>query len=1123
MLIALLILALLSSSLPVMTMAESSAVILPESMQEIQEEAFAGDHTIQSIVIPKTVQRIGSKAFSECTGLTEVYFGNNVDTEIAEDAFEGCGDIHFYAYPGTSAELFALSHGYECDLLEEGSSFLERAFQLVSSHGGTSSILQSAEFAAMRLIVRVPGNKLPDISEYRPTEILRADDGIFFVQFDSVEATTNCYTMLCEDESVIFVEPDACVEVIDEMESAGTVYGKVWDTEDPMGFEVYAPFVAANSSRRVTIAVIDSGVERRSAYNSILRADGISLVAGEPDWDNDGMQHGSMITGIIKDCVGDANVDVLPVRVVSRSGVASLTMIALGIQYALEHGADVINLSLNFEANKYVTYWLKKALAAGVDVVVAAGNSSRNIAKVYPANVPGVITVSGIDSDYELSAGSNYGDNISYCAPDTDVQCSAYSSVRRQGTSFAAPMVAAALALVDIDIYHTRADLRASCRQLQPAVGGQNNYGNGLMQLDKLASISADSVQIDSAISKQMAVGKTQKLEWSVFPENTTDKSVTVTSSDSNVLKVETQEDSSVILQALAKGTATITVNVDNQDDEEYISDSVTISVVQPVERISISAPKTRLAMGRTMQVSVESILPSSADNQAYTWQLSSQGGGATISDSGVITPTKLGIISVSALAQDGYDAVSNVIEIEIIDIPDAEEVVLTEKSGIDISSGSIRLAPGDILSLNASVLPEEADQIIKWSCSSSPEGAVILDSNGNVQAVQAGSAVVTATSENGITARLSISVAILPTGISISGNTTDGTVIMDIGATENLSLSFRPSNTTEQGVVWISANTSVAQVDQNGVVTGIAPGSANIIAISNAVNSVTAAITVTVRQPYTLSYNANGGSVSVASKTAYSGYAVGELPTPSRDYHIFDGWYTAASGGDRVVSSSTLTASDTYTIYAHWTLKQVSDWVLPSSVPSGASIVERKTETTTSTSSSLSGWTKTGESWNQTGSGSVDYASFPSGFDTGNWYYSNIKKSALEGWNNGSTKRDVNNSWSGYVYWHWMYNTNSANGTSTRAIYNQKGTGPDNGYYYYLFGAFTSSNGNYSSDTYYCNSRGIRNYIIPERTAFADCQGATRWFRFDYYTSYYTDYQKVYSFSRELVRYREK
>lgn len=267
----------------------------------------------------------------------------------------------------------------------------------------------------------------------------------------------------------------------------------------------------------------------------------------------------------------------------------------------------------------------------------------------------------------------------------------------------------------------------------------------------------------------------------------------------------------------------------------------------------------------------------------------------------------------------------------------------------------------------------------------------------------------------------------------------------------------------------------------------------------------------------YTLTYNANGGNVSTPSKSVNYGDSYGTLPVPTRDYHNFIGWYTASNGGTEV-SSSTIMADGNTTIYAQWSLKPLSDWVLASNMPSGAQIIENKwtytrTQTTESTNPSLSGWTQTGSYWNQIGSGSTNYASFPSGYDTNNTYYKNFAKSSYEAYDDGTTKRVVTNNWAGYIYWHWMYDTSAA-GTATRAIYNKYGYGPDNGFLYKYFYAFTSTKGDYASDMFYCNSQGIRNYIVSDqKTSNAECGGATRWFRFDYYTSSYIDYEKVYQY----------
>ncbi|MDR1778755.1 MAG: leucine-rich repeat protein, partial [Clostridiales Family XIII bacterium] len=72
-----------------------------------------------------------------------------------------------------------------------------------------------------------------------------------------------------------------------------------------------------------------------------------------------------------------------------------------------------------------------------------------------------------------------------------------------------------------------------------------------------------------------------------------------------------------------------------------------------------------------------------------------------------------------------------------------------------------------------------------------------------------------------------------------------------------------------------------------------------------------------------TLTYDANGGNaLSPSSKTVYYGAAYGTLPTPTRTGYDFAGWYTAASGGTQVTSTTVHLTYGNVTIYAHWTGK---------------------------------------------------------------------------------------------------------------------------------------------------------------------------------------------------------
>lgn len=1100
----------LLSQIPIQ--AENSEILtIPENTTTIEKEAFSGSTSVSKVMISKNVAYVGERAFSDCTEMKEVYFGKNKDITIEENAFDGCENLEtFYVFPETKAELFALSHGYSCELLEEGTPFYKQIFGLLQKNGYQTSVLQSGEFDAKRLIVKMKEDHLPDISEYHPIDIVRDGKDVFFVQFDTVEETASCYSMLYRNEKVDFVEADSNVELVDGISASGATDQDAWQTTDPMGMDTYSDFIEKNGVGTVTIAVIDSGVSSKAVYNHMIRQDGINLVTDGQNFQTDPLMHGSMIAGIIRDCVGDANVDILPIRVISSNGVGNQTMLGAGIQYAAEHGANIINLSMNFKESAYVTYCIQDALRKGVTIVAAAGNDMKDIKNVFPANVSGVTTVSGIGPDYELTE-SNYGENISFCAPGKYIVSSVYPQIIRKGTSFSAPMIASAIALVNLDPYHNMSDLISHCRDLG-AEGKDSYYGYGLPQLAELAYIDVTGIEFAKKVPSQMAVGSSEELSWNIIPEKATDKTVKVESSDESVLRIETDTAGKQQLKAVGVGTANVILKANGGKN---VSVSARVRVVKPVTGLSLVGVKKRLALSRTLQLSAV-YTPDDATVKECIWHTTNSEV-AVISENGELKPVSTGTVGVYATAKDGYGAQSPVSVITIIDIPDAERVTLKDADGKrDLSSGKIQLIPGDVLHLQAAVLPEDAEQEVAWAISSNPSDSVKISGDGTVTCSKAGTAVISATTENGIVARLNITVAILPTAVKISGTST-----IEVGATVKLNATVMPTDTTDPSVSWTSSNNNVT-VDKNGNIKGVSKGTATITVTCNAKKSVQQTYLITVKQPYTLKYNANGGTASSASKKVYSGEAIGDLPSASRDYYNFKGWFTAASGGTLVSKTTKFDCSTTQTVYAQWEAKPVSGWVPKSAMPAGAQVVNTRTVKKQTTNSSEPGYTCTGFYWEETGKGNQPYASFPSGFDTGHEYYKQWMKGPYGEWDRGDTKRVVSNKWEGFVYWHWMYDTSYGNAAEKRAINNCSGYGVK--YYYEYFGAFASANGNYASDTNYCNGKGIRNYIVTDRdTSWSASQGAKRWFRFDYYRSYYTDYQKHYTYQQEQVQYRLK
>lgn len=217
----------------------------------------------------------------------------------------------------------------------------------------------------------------------------------------------------------------------------------------------------------IVVAVIDSGVDPSQPDLQGRLVDGVNLV--DPDnptsdyGDTDSDSHGTSVATIVAGyphnggnygMIGLADsAKVMPVKVDTNGSPTDSSVIA-GIKYAISHGASVINMSIGGPGtNPAVTTAIDQALAAGVVVVVAAGNTAKagNAANSY-ATVPGVLDVGGIDSNGQKYSFGHYGSDVNIAAPANDIEVGLvngqYASENQSGTSLAAPWVSGEAALL---------------------------------------------------------------------------------------------------------------------------------------------------------------------------------------------------------------------------------------------------------------------------------------------------------------------------------------------------------------------------------------------------------------------------------------------------------------------------------------------------------------------------------------------------------------------------------------------------------------------------------------------------------------------------------------------------
>jgi hypothetical protein len=202
------------------------------------------------------------------------------------------------------------------------------------------------------------------------------------------------------------------------------------------------------------VAVIDTGVYAGHPLLNGKVLQGYDYVNGDSDPDDDN-GHGSHVAGIAAMVAGDRDVRILPVKVLDQKGYGYDSDIADGIHYAVDQGADILNLSFGGEGeSSELENAVNYAVARGVVVVAAAGNDSETADLYYPAGIKSCITVSATDRFDRVAGFSNYGSVVDIAAPGKDILSSVpYFTnidgyISYSGTSQAVPFVAGIAALL---------------------------------------------------------------------------------------------------------------------------------------------------------------------------------------------------------------------------------------------------------------------------------------------------------------------------------------------------------------------------------------------------------------------------------------------------------------------------------------------------------------------------------------------------------------------------------------------------------------------------------------------------------------------------------------------------
>ena len=304
----------------------------------------------------------------------------------------------------------------------------------------------------------------------RPVHRRGAGGGLYAVDADGDAASLQA---LGQQEGVEWVEP------VRRYGLAGTVdpyYKYQWN----MGELDLTSVHARTQGQGVVVAVLDYGVTPGTDRPAnvltgwdFMDDDNDARDTAAPTQSPEG-SHGTHVAGTIAQIsdngVGVAGiapmVSILPVRVGDYNGVTSEN-IAEGIQWAVDHGAHVINISIGgASSSRVIEEACRYAYDHGVVVVAASGNDGYSGKVSYPAAYPTVIAVGAHDAAYKETSYSNNGRQLALLAPGGDttadlnhdgkpdgilqgtITSQGWGYAMMQGTSMASPHVAGAAALL---------------------------------------------------------------------------------------------------------------------------------------------------------------------------------------------------------------------------------------------------------------------------------------------------------------------------------------------------------------------------------------------------------------------------------------------------------------------------------------------------------------------------------------------------------------------------------------------------------------------------------------------------------------------------------------------------
>ena len=330
-------------------------------------------------------------------------------------------------------------------------------------------------------------------------------------------------------------------------------------------------------------------------------------------------------------------------------------------------------------------------------------------------------------------------------------------------------------------------------------------WGSGWKEYE--GAINVTSITLNKT-TLSLQAGQTETLTATVKPDNATDKTVTWSSSNTNVATVS----STGKVTANAKGSATITCNANDGSGKQA---ACSVTVTEPVIKVtSITLNKTTLSL-QLWQIErlTATVKPDNATDKTVTWSEDNPDV-AFIDSDGYVAAFGIGTATITCTANDGSGVSATCVVTVTPILPESISLPST-----------MTVAAGQTVTLTPTITPADAVTTLTWS--SDDETIATVNSSGVVTGVKKGQTFINVETNNGKAAYCKLTVtAGEPTEIILPKNVT-----VTIGTPLTITATVIPEG-AETTLTWKSDDETIVRVNGSGALTGLLTGLAEGLAI---------------------------------------------------------------------------------------------------------------------------------------------------------------------------------------------------------------------------------------------------------------------------------------------------